>query len=350
MYIYEQMSNPQSNFGRWIEILTKVFPYSDTLAKEDLRFTVEEDDLILRIHGQMFVVKYLKPARDADPIPLEVGLFPVLYLAERISPEMAEWMRAAKRPFVDLRGNAFLPLPDMYVFVAGRNIQTELSDNLAPRSAGKVFRKSGIQLICALLSDPNLDNDPAGAWVNRNVRDLADKTHLSSGNVSELLGEMKARDFLLVDGRRRRLINRKKLFDAWVHGYAELRLRRKRQCFTADTIAWWEKRNPSKEGFRWGGEPAAAILTRHFLRPGKLTLYTDQPLYDLVVDANLHVATGDWAVEFLEPLPGIADGPDPACVHPLLVHGDLIATGDNRNAEAARRIYDDHLRSTIESA
>ncbi len=130
------------------------------------------------------------------------------------------------------------------------------------------------------------------------------------------------------------MINRKKLLDAWVHGYAEYRLRRKRQCFTTDTIAWWEKRQPAKEGFRWGGELAAALLTSRFLRPGKLTVYADPPPFDLVVEANLQTSTGGWAVE-LEPLPGAADGPNPNRVHPLLVYGDLIATGDNRNAEAA---------------
>jgi len=44
------------------------------------------------------------------------------------------------------------------------------------------------------------------------------------------------------------------------------------------------------------------------------------------------------------------DGPNPDCVHPLLVYADLLATGDGRNAEAALRIYENHLRQTIESA
>lgn len=344
------MKKAKDSFAAWIEILEKVFPYSDAIARRDLQFSVEGDELILRLRGQPFVVKYLKPIRDADPVPLEFKPHPVLYLADRLSAEKAEEMRMAQRPFVDLRGNAFISVPGLYLFVAGRNARAERSDGLVSGTTGKLFKKSGIQLIGLLLTDPYLDADPDHACLDRSVRDLADKSGLSLGSVSDLLAEMKAREFMVADGRTKRLINRKKLFEAWVHGYAEFRLRRKRQCFASASIGWWENRNPSKEGFRWGGEPAAALLTGRFLRPGKLTLYADQPLYDLVVDANLHVATGDWAVEILEPLPGFADGPDPNCVHPLLVYADLIATGDNRNAEAARRIYADHLRRTIESA
>lgn len=344
------MKGASTHFAEWIEILGKVFPCSNAIAKNDLRFSVEADDLILRIRGKPFVVKYLKPIRDADPVPLEFSPHPVMYLADRLSKEKAEEMRAANRPFVDLRGNAFVSIPGLYLFVAGRSAKARVDHARMTGPTGKLFKKSGIQLITLLLTDPHLDADPDQAWLNRSVRDLAKQAGLSVGSVSDLFAEMKARKFMVSDGRTKRLINRKKLLDAWAHGYAEFRLRRKRQCFAADTIAWWEKRHPAKEGFRWGGEPAAAILTNRFLRPGKLTLYAGKPLYDLVVEANLHSSAGDWAVEILEPLPGAADGPDPNCAHPLLVYADLIASGDNRNAEAARRIYDDHLRRTIESA
>lgn len=343
------MKGAGTHFAEWIEILGKVFPYSDAMAKNDLQFSVEADDLILRIRGNPFVVRYLKPIRNADPVPLEFGPHPVMYLADRLSTDKAEEMRAANRPFVDLRGNAFVSIPGLYLFVAGRNAKV-VDHALMTGPTGKLFKKSGIQLIALLLTDPGLDADPDHAWLNRNVRDLAKRAGLSVGSVSDLFAEMKAREFMVSDGRTKRLINRKKLLDAWAHGYAEFRLRRKRQCFATDTIAWWEKRQPAQEGFRWGGEPAAAILTSRFLRPGKLTLYADQPLYDLVVEANLHTSAGEWAVEILEPLSGAADGPNPDCVHPLLVYADLIATGDNRNDEAARRIYADHLRSAIESA
>ncbi len=213
---------------------------------------------------------------------------------------------------------------------------------------GKLFKRSGIKLIYALLTDPRLDQDWGNDLLNVPVRELASKARMSTGSVSELLSEMKAREFLLTDERFRRLVNRKLLFDPWLHGYMETRFKVKKQCFEAKTVAWWQTRNPKKEGFLWGGEPASAILTDDFLRPSTLTLYTDTPLYDLVVDGNLHQVPAGGNVEFVEPFlkaEEIQGG-----VHPLLVYADLICSSDDRNAETATRIYDRHLRQIIEPA
>ena len=211
-------------------------------------------------------------------------------------------------------------------------------------SGGKLFKRSGIRLVYALLTDPRLDED----LLNVPVRELASKARMSTGSVSELLSEMKEREFLLVDGRFKRLVNRKLLFDQWLHGYMEARFKMKKQCFEADRIAWWKDRKPEHEGFLWGGEPAAALLTDDFLRPSTLTLYTAEPLYDLVVDGNLHQVSVGGNIEFVEPFLKIEG--ELGCVHPLLVYADLICSSDDRNRETATRIYVRYLRQIIESA
>jgi hypothetical protein len=43
--------------------------------------------------------------------------------------------------------------------------------------------------------------------------------------------------------------------------------------------------------------------------------------------------TGDWT--------------NPEIVHPLLVYADLLATGDARNIEIARQIYDEQLAGLV---
>ena len=344
------MKSNHKYYSDWIDTVTKVFPFSDVIEKKELQFAVKDDDLVLQIRSHSFVVKRVASIHDIDQVPAALGSHPILYLADRLSTTKAEEMRTTNRAFVDLRGNAFIPIPDAYLFVAGRNAPVDGPIKLISKPTGKLFKKSGVQLISLLLSDPNLDADPNAAWLNQSVRELATKANIATGSVSELFAEMKNRNFLITDGTAKRLINRKKLLDAWVYGYTEFRRRRKRQCFTSSSIDWWERRQPSQEGFRWGGESAAAILTNRFLRPGRLTLYTSQPMYDLVVEHNLYTSTGDWTVEIIEPLPGLLDGPNPDCVHPLLVYADLLATGDGRTAEAALRIYENHLRQTIESA
>jgi len=54
-------------------------------------------------------------------------------------------------------------------------------------------------------------------------------------------------------------------------------------------------------------------------------------------------------VEILQAFWDIAlDWTDPKIVHPLLVHADLLATGDARNIETARRIYDEQLAGLVQ--
>lgn len=344
------MKSNHKYYSDWIDTVTKVFPFSDVIEKKELQFAVKDDDLVLQIRNHSFVVKRVASVHDLVQVPAALGSYPILYLVDRLSTTKAEEMRSANRAFIDFRGNAFIPIPDAYLFVAGRNALVDGQLKLNSKPTGKLFKTSGLQLISLLLSDPNLDTDPKVAWLNQGVRGLASKANIATGSVSELFAEMKIRNFLITDGTAKRLINRKKLLDAWVYGYTEFRRRQKRQSFTSSSIDWWKMHQPSREGFRWGGEPAAAILTNRFLRPGRLTLYTNQPMYDLVVRHNLYTSTGDWNVEMIEPLPGLLDGPNPDCVHPLLVYADLLVTGDGRNAEAALRIYENHLRQTIESA
>lgn len=216
-------------------------------------------------------------------------------------------------------------------------------------AGGKLFKRSGIKLIYVLLTDPMLDTDPRENRLNSSVRALARDSGLSTGSVSELFAEMKERGFLLTEGRMRILINRKVLMDQWMHGYMDYRIKVQCQCFEGDSVSWWRDRLPEKNGFLWGGEPAASVLTHGYLRPQKLTLYTSQPLYDLVVDANLHQVPVGGNVEFVAPLVRSEDG-EQGCVHPLLVYADLICSSDDRNTETATRIHDQYLRNIIESA
>jgi hypothetical protein len=290
----------------------------------------------------------VKQIKDSTIFIPQKEHYPLLYLTEQISLNRAEGMRKSNTPFIDIKGNAFISLPGLYLFVMGR--RREESSPLWPHSrpSGKLFKKSGVRLIYLLLADPRLDRDWGNDLLNIGVRKLASEAGLSTGSVSELLAEMRERGFLLADGRFKRLVDRKVLFDRWMHGYMDYRFKLKRLCFEAKTTEWWRNQNPEQEGFLWGGEPAAAILTDGFLRPEKLTIYTEHPLYDLVVDGDLHPVSAGGNVEFVEPF--LKTRGEHGCVHPLLVYADLICSPDDRNRETATRIYDRYLRQLIESA
>lgn len=342
------MSSKNPDRKAWEEHIKQVFPFSDAITKDELYFTEEYGQTVLSIKGQLYFVKFVKQITDGTVFIPPADHYPPIYLTEKISLKKAEWMRGMKNAFIDTRGNTFLQLPGLYLFVMGR--REELESPLMPQKshAGKLFKKTGIKLIYLLLTDPRLDKDWGNDLLNVSVRDLANVANMSTGSVSELLSEMKERGFLLTDGRYKQLINRKLLFDQWMHGYMDYRFKVKKQCFEASSVLWWENHDPEQEGFLWGGEPAGARLTDDFLRPQKLTLYTDRPLYDLVVDGNLHQVSAGGNVEFIEPFlktEGIQ-----GCVHPFLVYADLICSSDDRNTETARRINDRYLRDIIKSA
>lgn len=341
------MMSDNIDLKAWEDHLKKVFPFSNAIGKEDLYLTEQYGQPVLSVMGQRYFVRFVKQITDGMIFIPSEDHYPPIYLTEKISPKKAEWLRGAKQPFIDTKGNAFLNLPNLYLFVMGRREEV-VSPLMPPKSvSGKLFKKTGIKLIYALLTDPQLDADSRENRLNAAMRDLAKDIGLSIGSVSELFAEMKERGFLLMDGRDKRLINRKMLFDQWLHGYMDCHFKLKKKCFEADTVLWWENRKPEHEGFLWGGEPAGAVLTDGFLRPQKLTLYTDKPLYDLVVDGNLHQVSAGGNVEFVEPFL-MAKG-ERGCVHPLLVYADLICSSDDRNLEIARRINDRYLRRIIEA-
>lgn len=344
----EQMSKNQPDRHAWERYIKAVFPYSDAITKDDLSFFEECGRLVLSIHSHKFFVEFVKQIKDSMVFIPPKEHYPLLYLTEQISLKRAEGMRKSNTPFIDVKGNAFINLPDFYLFVMGRRQGKSSPVWPHSRPAGKLFRKSGIKLIYLFLSDPRLDQDWGNDLLNVSVRELASESEMSTGSVSELLTEMKERGFLLTDGRFKRLINRKVLFDQWMRGYMDYRFKVKKQCFKADRVAWWEDRKPERDGFLWGGEPAGAVLTDGFMRPQKLTIYTDKPLYDLVVDENLHQVSVDGNVEFIEPF--LKTKGEQGCVHPLLVYADLVCSSDDRNTETATRIYDRYLRQVIEPA
>ncbi len=97
-------------------------------------------------------------------------------------------------------------------------------------------------------------------------------------------------------------------------------------------------RSINTEGFKWGGENAAALLT-NYLQPEKFTLYISGNRLDLMKRLRL-VPDSDGNVEMIEQFwSADHDNRDAeAVVPPLLAYADLIASYDSRNHEAAERI------------
>jgi len=116
--------------------------------------------------------------------------------------------------------------------------------------------------------------------------------------------------------------------------------------YAAPDPKWWERARVGGFHAYWGAEIAAARLTG-YLKPERATVYIrDRPGKFLAANQLRTDQRGN--VEMLEAFWNTnCDWTDTEIVHPLLVYADLLATGDDRNLETARRIYDEQLAGFV---
>jgi hypothetical protein len=112
--------------------------------------------------------------------------------------------------------------------------------------------------------------------------------------------------------------------------------------FKADDPDWWKDVDIVGYNACWGGEVAAAKLTKQ-LKPEKVIIYAPEPPGKLIIEQKLRkTTTGD--IEILKPFWTFDHEFDAIGIAPpLLVYADLLATGDDRNIETAEIIYDNYL-------
>ncbi|MCH7570125.1 MAG: hypothetical protein IH919_06090 [Deltaproteobacteria bacterium] len=253
-----------------------------------------------------------------------------------VNPRMAERLKQMDIPFIDTAGNAYLNVPPVFIFIKG---------NRPPERPEKVpltraFQPTGLRVVFAFLCHPALVNAP--------YRDIAREAHVALGTVAWVVTNLKGMGYLLDKGKRgRRLVNRKKLLDRWVTAYPE-RLRPKLLIgrFRTTQTDWWKDALLTSFRAYWGGEVAAKRLTQ-YLKPEMITIYAREPTAQLQLnyrlrkdpEGNIELLRAFWDVE--------RDWVDPEMVPPLLVYADLLATGDPRNIETAKLVYERELTGLI---
>jgi hypothetical protein len=260
---------------------------------------------------------------------------PLLLVTKYINPQLADELKQNGTEFIDTAGNAFINQPPLYVFVKGN--KPEIVKVAPPK---RTFKPAGLKVIYGFLCNPDLGN--------RTYREIAAGTDVALGTVDWIMKELKELRFLLDMGERGlRLLQKEKLLQRWVTAYPEqLRPKLTLGRFRGEHEWWRQKKlNPLKA--QWGGEVAAERLTQ-YLQPQIITIYTTpQQLNQLLAENRLRKdETGD--VEILKKfwkLPEMWKYED--LVHPILIYADLLATGNERNIETAKMIYDKHILELI---
>lgn len=254
----------------------------------------------------------------------------LIFITRYVNSELAEELRKENIEFIDTAGNAFINKEPVYIFIKGCK-----PEKIAKKAVKRAFRAAGLKIIFGFLCNPGLEKET--------YRKIALVTGVSLGSVGWIIKELEEMGFLVKMGKNGlKLIGKEKLLNRWVTAFPE-------QLKPGQIIGryrgnhdWWKKAT-LHHGAQWGGEVAAEKLTR-YLQPGQIIIYTkDQNINRLLLDNRLRAdINGD--VEILERFWNPSDVKQPEeTVHPILVYADLLATGNQRNIETAKMIYEQHI-------
>lgn len=277
-----------------------------------------------------------------------------LLIADYVNRKLAQRLKEAGIQFIDTAGNAFVQQDNLYINIRGNeptatltvkqrykpNVTVALGRNQAIRpiqqnGTGRAFTPTGLKVVYELILDTTLINQP--------YREIAAKADVAIGTIGWVINDLKAQGMVVDRGKEKVITEGRALIEAWAEAYP-LKLRNKRMIgrFVAEDQGWWKGFPIQDYQAKWGGEVAAAGMTK-YLRPEIATVYTRGDIGRLIQEARLARAhrIEDANVELLRPF-WLEDGPGDT-VGPLLIYADLIATGDPRNIETARMIYDEYL-------
>ncbi len=260
-----------------------------------------------------------------------------IVVTNHLHRKFAKMMKDLGVQFIDTAGNMFINHPPAFIFIHGYP-REDLTYGLAYGEG--MFGRAGIKVIFALLCKGNL-------W-NANYREIRTAADVALGTVANTMKELTQKGYLVEQiNKQKNLIRRKELLNKWTDAYVE-KLRPKiilgRYKFTRPDF--WQQADLTRLDALWGGETAAYMMTR-YLKPEITTIYADRPFNDLILDLKLR-RDNDGDVEIRERFWNFETIEDnQKIVPPLLVYADLIATGDARNIEVAKIIYDDYLETYL---
>jgi hypothetical protein len=302
--------------------------------RPDIELTVEINGKEVRYRVE--IKNYLAMANIMllQIIKNENLLKPFLFVTKYINPLMADKLAEKGIEFIDAAGNAFINQPPIYVFVKGNKPPVEITENYPAR---KTFTPTGLKIIYALLCNPGLENTP--------FRKIADEADVALGTVGWFMRALRGAGFLLdAGGKEYILLDKDKLLQRWVTEYPE-RLRPKHMLgrYSGEHDGWWNQKELHNLNAKWGGEVAAAKLTR-YLYPEIITIYTKKEyLNQLLMECRLK-KDPKGEIEIIDQFWNFEENTEYRdLVDPILIYADLVATGNQRNIETAKMIYDEHI-------
>ncbi len=262
-----------------------------------------------------------------------------LLVTKYVPGQQADQLKNNNIQFIDMAGNAFINQPPLYIYVKGNR----LPEALKPVPVKRAFKPTGLKLIFAFLCNPGLENRP--------YREIAAIAKVALGTVGWIMRDLKEMGYLLDMGKKgKKLVQRNRLFEQWVTTYPQ-QLRPKLTLGRYQGAPqWWAQTTLMPNHAQWGGEVAAADLTK-YLKPQEATLYIEPTRLNQILLDNRLRKDPNGETEILERFwkpdkHQLEEG----TVNPMLVYADLLATGNQRNIETAKMIYEQHIIQLIREA
>ena len=306
----------------------------------DHRFDAQ---LQLELHGQRLLllaeiknidrrpalaqIKAQLEAAIQDQLPGYIPLLVTPYMTEA----MAEECRRLDLPFADTAGNLFLRTATTLLYIVGRPRPAHIG-----RRVYQAVTPAGMKIIFALLCKPEL--------AGMTYRQIAATAQVALGAVGPVLQDLEVRGFLVRRGKAPTTLERaEELLHEWVIQYpAILRPKLNGRRYTADRNLVLGLELEAHEVY-WGGEVAAEKMTG-YLRAERPLLYTRGNIKHLLVEGRMRLAA-DGDTEILDAFWNTElDLTAKPLVPPLLVYADLMMTGDTRNIETAKILYEQYLQ------
>jgi hypothetical protein len=311
-----------------------VKPLRDPMLRADYLLGIVMQGKEIRYYAE---IKANVTKADKLLVMMRKGEFghPLLLVTKHINTQLANELKQNGTEFIDTAGNAFINQPPLYIFVKGNKPNIVKAAPLK-----RAFKPAGLKVIYAFLCNPGLEN--------RTYREIAAETDVALGTVDWIMKELKELRFLLDMGKRgQKLIQKENLLQRWVTAYPEqLRPKLPLGRFKGE-YGWWQQKTLDPFRAQWGGEVAAAKLTQ-YLQPQIITIYTALQELDQLLIKNRLKRDQTGEVEILKRFWKPAETwKFEDLVHPILIYADLLATGNERNIETAKMIYDQHIVQLI---
>ena len=290
-----------------------------------------------------------------------------MIIANYIDAKLGEGLRNLGVNYLDASGNAYINLSPFFVFIEGQSI----ADGLTQIKPAKPFSSTDLQVIYALLTNPDL--------LNENYREVSQCANVALGVCGSVFRELKDQGYFVeaVSTKKREWRARHKLIGRWVEQYPMLIRRTFLGEFSMLNLDWLRSDDFNNFDAQIGGGLAVARYTQAkantlyklakanntvsvyvsdqqqwqfiremgFVKEGENDPSDSKPTvkvfskfwgsHDLASDdsAQDDAADNDAAQNDAAENDSIA-----SLVHPLMAYAELIQTGDRVSHQAANHI------------